>query len=214
MIHAYDKTYLERARNLFGIMLDFAVNELQFKLSKFWKMFLRSDICKQFEHGDPKVLAGLSGIEMTYVVVGDQFRSPKKQQSNTMVRSEEYWLGWALAYYQWYTGLSFFEITEIASIEDIIKLYSPYHEMDIQQFCDKMGELYAKKNINTKLKELRLAAGMSQSELAEAAEVSLRSIQQYEQRQKSINKACVETVLKLANALFCSPFDLMEKVII
>ena len=95
MIHAYDKTYLERARNSFGIMLDFAVNELQFDLSKFWLMFFQSDICKLFEHGDPKVLAGMSGIEMTYAVAGDSFRSEKP--ANTMTRSEEYWLGWALA---------------------------------------------------------------------------------------------------------------------
>lgn len=212
MIHAYDKTYLERARNLFDIMLDFAVNELQLDLSKFWKMFLQSDICKQFEHGDPKVLAGMSEIEITYAVTGDSFRSEKA--ANTMSRSEEYWLGWALAYYQWHTDLSFIEIAEIASIEDIRKLYSPYHEMDIRQFCDKMNELYAKKNTPTKLKKLRLAAGISQSELAESAEVPLRTIQQYEQRQKNINKTQAETVLKLANALLCRPVDLMEKVVI
>ena len=212
MIHAYDKTYLERARNSLGIMLDFAVNELQFDLSKFWEMFLQSDICKQFEHGDPKVLAGMSGIEMTYAVSGDSFRTEKT--ANIMIRSEDFWLGWALAYYQWYTDLSFSEITEIASIEDIRKLYSPYHEMDIRQFCDKMKELYVKQNTTTKLKKLRIAAGMSQSELAESAEVPLRTIQQYEQRQKNINKAQAETVLKLANTLFCRPVDLMEKVVI
>lgn len=212
MIHAYDKTYLERARNSLGIMLDFAVNELQINLSKFWEMFLQSDICKQFEHGDPNVLAGMSGIEMTYAVAGECFRSEKP--ASTMTRSEEYWLGWALAYYQWYTDLSFSEITKIASIEDIRNLYSPYHEMDIRQFCDKMNELYSKHNTTTKLKKLRLAAGMSQSELAESAEVPLRTIQQYEQRQKNINKAQAETVLKLAKALFCSPVDLMEKVVV
>ena len=80
--------------------------------------------------------------------------------------------------------------------------------------ADKMNELYAKKNTTTNLKKLRLAAGMSQSELSEAAEVPLRTIQQYEQRQKNINKAQTETVLKLADALFCRPIDLMEKVVV
>ena len=73
--------------------------------------------------------------------------------------------------------------------------------------ADKMNELYAKKNTTTNLKKLRLAAGMSQSELSETAEV-------YEQRQKNINKAQTETVLKLADALFCRPIDLMEKVVV
>ena len=80
--------------------------------------------------------------------------------------------------------------------------------------ADKMNELYAKKNTTTNLKKLRLAAGMSQSELSETAEVPLRTIQQYEQRQKNINKAQTETVLKLADALFCRPIDLMEKVVV
>lgn len=212
MIHAYDKTYLERARVSLGVMLDFAVNELQFQLSAFWKLFLQSDICPKFEHGDFSVLTGMSGIEITYSIVGDDYR--KKHSNNTLSRSKEYWLGWALAYYQWYTDLSFFEITEFVSIEEIRELYSPYHEMDIHQFCDKMNELYVKRNTTTKLKKLRLAAGMSQSELAEYAEVPLRTIQQYEQRQKNLNKAQAETVLKLANALFCRPVDLLEKVII
>ena len=80
----------------------------------------------------------MSGIEITYSVTGDSFRSEKA--ANTMTRSEEFRLGWALAYYQWHTDLSFSEITKIAPIEDIRKLYSSYHEMDIRQFCDKMNE--------------------------------------------------------------------------
>ena len=38
-------------------------------------------------------------------------------------------------------NISFKDIVEKVSLESIPSLYSPYHEMDIRQFCDKMNEL-------------------------------------------------------------------------
>ena len=67
-------------------------------------------------------------------------------------------------------------------------------------------------NPETKLKQLRQRAGMSQSELAEQSGVPVRTIQQYEQRQKSINKAQAEYLMMLANALHCKAEDLIEPV--
>ena len=42
--------------------------------------------------------------------------------------------------------------------------------------------------------------------------VSFRTIQQYEQRQKDINKAQAETLLRLSRSLFCNMEDLLEKI--
>lgn len=42
--------------------------------------------------------------------------------------------------------------------------------------------------------------------------IPLRTIQQYEQRQKNINKAQAETLLRLSRVLNCSVEDLIEKV--
>ena len=91
-------------------------------------------------------------------------------------------------------------------------LYTPYHEMDVRQFADKMNELYRAAKPETNLKSLRTMTEMSQSELARQAEIPVRTIQQYEQRQKDINKAQGETLLRLARVLHCSIDDLMEKV--
>ena len=63
----------------------------------------------------------------------------------------------------------------------------------------------------TNLKRIRVVYGCTQSELAEKADVSLRSIQMYEQRNKDINKASVDTVYRLAKALGCTTEDLMER---
>lgn len=60
------------------------------------------------------------------------------------------------------------------------------------------------------LKDLRLKKGLSQSKLAQQAEVSIRAIQEYEQGNRDINKAQAFTLLKLANILDCNIEDLME----
>ena len=82
--------------------------------------------------------------------------------------------------------------------------------MDVSQFCDHLNELYASRKPASNLKIKRLEAGISQSELAQMAEVSVRTIQQYEQKQKNINAASTETVIRIAKALNCSVLDLME----
>lgn len=55
------------------------------------------------------------------------------------------------------------------------------------------------------LKRLRVAAGLSQDDLARLSGVPIRMIQHYEQRVKSINRAAYETVAQLAQALHCRP---------
>ena len=107
--------------------------------------------------------------------------------------------------------MRFEEIIRYIPIAEIVKLYSPYHEMDIRQFCDKMDEQYRASKPETNLKTLRMKLGMSQRELAEASGVPLRTIQQYEQRQKNINKAQGEYLIMLAQALCCEVPDLIEK---
>ena len=70
-----------------------------------------------------------------------------------------------------------------------------------------MREFFA----DTSLKRIRTAYGCTQSELAKRSGVSLRSIQMYEQRNKDINKASAETLLRLSRVLGCTMEDLMEK---
>ena len=213
MIRAYDKVYLDKARIALGRMLDFAVYDLEYDIAEFFDLFLKSGLAAQFEKGDYSVIVGMSGVELAYQVLELTMGITERTKPRyTIDRSEEYWTGWALAYYQWDTALRFEEIIEHIPIAEIVKLYSPYHEMDIRQFCDKMDELYRAANPETNLKNRRMKLGMSQRELAEVSGVPLRTIQQYEQRQKNINKAQVEYFVMLAQALCCEIGDLIEKV--
>lgn len=62
---------------------------------------------------------------------------------------------------------------------------------------------------NEKLQAARLAAGMSQSQLAAAAGISVRILQDYERGARDINGAKLATLLKICNALECSLRDIL-----
>ena len=213
MIRAYHKVYLEKARTNLGRMLDFATYDLGYDPGEFFDLFMNCGLAERFGKGEFTLTVGMSGVELAYRVLEltkHQVEFPKPRYAAD--RSPEYWAGWALAYYQWETAMPFVEILEYIPLDDIIRMYSPYHEMDIRHFCDRMNELYRAANPETKLKQLRQRAGLSQSELAEASGVPVRTIQQYEQRQKSINKAQAEYLMMLARALHCNAEDLIEPV--
>ena len=62
----------------------------------------------------------------------------------------------------------------------------------------------------TQLQDKRRASGMSQSELAKAAEMSVRTLQSLETGARNIDKVSVLTALKLARALDCSIEDILD----
>ena len=62
---------------------------------------------------------------------------------------------------------------------------------------------------NEKLQKLRQAAGLSQSQLAEAAGVNVRMYQKYEQGDRDISKAQLTTLLRICKALSCKLSDIV-----
>ena len=212
MIRAYDKVYLDKARTALGRMLDFAVYDLKYDITEFFDRFIRSGVAERFETGDFSVIVGMSGVELAYEVLEQSGVESKRIKPNyTVDRSKEFWTGWALAYYQWATSMSFAEIVRYVPIKDMLALYLPYHEMDIRQFVDKVNAMYKAVKPETNLKLLRQKAGLSQRELADLSGIPVRTIQQYEQRQKNINKARAEYLVMLAKTLCCEIDKLIEK---
>lgn len=61
-----------------------------------------------------------------------------------------------------------------------------------------------------KLKQLRMAAGLSQSQLAEKAGLNVRVLQHYEQGSKNFDHARIDILLKYCLALDCKLSDLIE----
>lgn len=191
-------------------MFDYAVNGCRIEIEDFYRMFLMSSYAQRFETGNCSVVAGLSGVELAQRVIwehDEQRELPKPIFS--LDRSPEYWLGFYLSYYQWYNNLKFEQITSKVTIRDILLMYRKYHEMDVMHFVVALDEMRQERQV-ARLQEYRKRICLSQRELAEKADVPLRTIQQYEQKQKNINHARVDYVIRLAQALYCRPDDLME----
>ena len=212
MTRAYRETYLSNAQSTLGDALDYAINYCNISGEEFIKLFVTSSISKRMENGEPAILSGKSGIEIAIDVICETTGTQLDPQSHDrMDRSIEYWIGWALAYYQWYSARRYSEIFQALSFEELRQLYYPLHEADITKFVDVVDEKVKTFFKETNLKRIRMNYGCTQIELARQSGVSLRSIQMYEQRRKDINKASVETIYSIAKALGCTVEDLMEK---
>lgn len=211
MIHAYNIEYVKDAMNNLGEAADYAVSVCHISMDDFLTMFITSGISRQFESGVPKVVAGMSGTELVFEVLEKSGRHiPEWKEQTEYNYSAEYWCGYILAYYQWHSGRSFKDIMKHISAEEILNLYPALHEASEEKFVDTLNNIMKKKNAPTRLQELRKASGYSQRELAYRSKVSLRSVQQYEQRAKDINKAGASNLLALSKVLGCSIEDLME----
>ena len=65
-------------------------------------------------------------------------------------------------------------------------------------------------NNMSNLKDMRTRRGMTQAQLADAAGVNIRLVQDYEQGHKDINRAAAITVYQIAQALRCAVEDIIE----
>lgn len=212
MMNAYDKEYLYHAQKNFGHMVDFAVNTCDFDIDEFFNMFLASNVCVQFENGNPAYIAGRTGCELTRLIVSE-IKNEDIVHDDAMYldKSEEYWLGWALCYYIWLRNYEFKYVLSAVGAGEMIGMYDTMHEADISKFVEAVDEKLAEFYTQTALTRMRIAYGLSQSELAERSGVNVRVIQSYEQRLRDINKAQFSTVVALARALECEAEDLMDK---
>ena len=98
-----------------------------------------------------------------------------------------------------------------AGICNIRSMYWPLHEAPESKFVAIFDEMRTERAKATNLRTLREAAGLSQSQLAKASGVGVRSIQLYEQRQKDINKAQGIALYRLSRALRCTMEQLLER---
>lgn len=212
MIHAYQEIYLSKAQSVLGDAFDYAINTCGITGNDFVKLFTVSSVSKRMENGEPAYLAGKSGIEIVVEIVAETKNQELQiEPQEHFGRSKEYWIGWALAYYQWYSNRKYNDIFRVIPFENLQRMYYTLHEADITKFADiadsRMKEFFCETN----LKRIRTAYGFTQAELAERSGVSIRSIQMYEQRNKNINKASADTMYRLAKVLGCTMEDLIEK---
>ena len=213
MSRAYSELYLDDAMLNLGDMVDYAVCDLGFEPDEFFGWFISSGIASRFEKGNPKYVGGMSGYELAdAVLTATNVSYKKKEPSYSDFKGREYWAGWILAYYQWYTKKRFKDMVKDGLSRSTVFSMYILHEADVSKFVEAADEVIArnKENRKSKLSEIRKARGFTQQQLSDASGVTLRMIQLYEQRQNDINKAQVNIVLNLAKALGCEIEDIIE----
>ena len=212
MTHAYQEIYLSKAQAVLGDTFDYAINTCNIQGNDFVKLFIASSISKKMENGEPSYLAGKSGIEIALEIIAEtKGQVLQIEPHEHFERSIEYWIGWAIAYYQWYSGRKYVDIFKVLSFEYLQKMYYTLHEADITKFIDIVDSRIKEYFSETNLKRIRTAYGCTQADLSKRSGVGLRSIQMYEQRNKNINKASADTLYRLAKVLGCTMEDLIEK---
>ena len=203
MIHAYDEYYLDMTQKKLASMFEIAVYEEKMTVDEFGEKFINSYVSKAFENADPIYIAGKSANELLELVLNKQI----EQTEQNMFASPEYWVGYVLAYTQWYTFKSFKEIITSYPCSKLLLNYFPYHEMDIMEIVNLIIKHLS---MEPSLKTWRTKRKLTQRQLADISGVSLRAIKAYEQGKLEISKAQGETLYKLARTLDCSIEDLIR----
>jgi len=201
MIRAYDEMYVEGAMVRMGDMLEYACLDCGYDPDGFWKMFIQSGLARRFEIGDVSVIAGKSGPELAYMVLSDmdhQERYPLPAWRED--RSDLYWSGWVLAYFQWYENLTFLKIWDNISIRMLQKMYPTLHEADIAKAVDTM-EGMIKPSRKSKVQSLRLTRGLTQQELADRAHMAVSQLQRIEYGERKSENLSLKTAIALSEAL-------------
>lgn len=209
MIHAYSQLYLSKASRSVGNMLHDAVLELGIDGEEFLKRFIQSDVAEQFESGNPKYLAGKSGMELLLEVIEKTTgESCHVKLIKSYERSSVYWVGWMLTHYQWHSGRTFKNILNTISYDELLGLYGILHEADIQKSYEVLDAHFARGE--SRLKTVRKCCGLTQKALAKESGVSLNTIRAYECKSKDLNKAQFDIIMRLAKALKCDVCELMH----
>ncbi|MBQ5552162.1 MAG: helix-turn-helix transcriptional regulator [Erysipelotrichaceae bacterium] len=210
MRRAYNEMYLEDAMRNLGTAFDFAKHSYHIEMDDFYMFFVNSGIAGQFENGVPKYVSGISGIEIVLEVLNGRENIRYEKDYISYDYSCEYWCGWILAYFQWYYSINFDDLAYYLKMKDLERLYNILHETSEIKAVEVISAHIRNKNLISRLKYHRLKNDLSQKELSEESGVSLRMIQQYEQRKKDINMASTSSLYFLARVLNCQIENLME----
>lgn len=211
MIYAYSEFYLNDAKKILGTTFDYLVNDCNYDADWVSQLFDVSGYADMFEKGNPAIITGMSGIELGHAIIEKTYQSRDFPEYHyKQGYTPEYWSGWALAEYQWYTCRRFCNIFARIPLSEIILMYPVYHEMDISNFIIDMEEKFKLRFVESNLRKFRKNSKLSQEELAKVAEVSIEDIAAYENGSKSIDDAPAKELYKIAFILGCSIESLLE----
>ena len=64
MTNAYSELYIENAQKVLAQMMHYVVYDLDMDYDPYSRLFVQSGVAEQFEKGNPRFVAGMSGTEL------------------------------------------------------------------------------------------------------------------------------------------------------
>lgn len=213
---AYPYLYMNDARRCLGEFTSYVSQAIEgTSCDNALNIFMISSLAEPFENGDPRVVCGLSGIELYHMVTKEAGLARDYSPYEGYIQDEDssaYRAGALLAYCQWMTGLSFSEILSSISFDRLQALCEENEGMNSEEAAVIIRRrMAARRPYSSNLQAARKRLSLSQKELAALSGVNLRTLQQYETGDKDINRAAAETVEALARTLFCPAGRIMER---
>lgn len=138
---AYSELYVDDAQRTVAHAFDYAVNKMKYSLEEFTEMFVSFEYVHLLETGNPRYVAGMSGIELAAEICG---RSGKKMERLPYNPGLEYWTGYIASYYQWDRNITYKELFEKFGIERFRAAYPTFHECNKKRMFEYMDEIILK----------------------------------------------------------------------
>ena len=210
---AYDEKELPQVIRTLGKAFEFAEKCLPEGAAGFYRRFANSSVAATCTGPDAHPEIGGSAIELVLNVNEDASIDTLLMNEKRLSKQEIGRLRWEaelLCRYQWETGLPFTAVLRTLTEERLRALHADYAELPPAEVAQKISVPEAQESAATNLARFRRERGLSQAGLAKASGVTLRSIQQYEQRKKDISHAQARNVFALAQALDCTMEELLE----
>ena len=210
---AYDEKELPQVISTLGKAFEFAEKCLPEGAAGFYRRFANSSVAATCTDPDAHPELGGSAFELVLDVNEDASIDTLLMNEKRLSKQETGRLRWEaelVCRYQWETGLPFPAVFRTLTEERLRKLHADYAELPPAEVVQKISVPETHESTATNLARIRRERGLSQAGLAKASGVTLRSIQQYEQRKKDISHAQARSVLALAQALSCTMEELLE----
>lgn len=131
--NAYSEVFLSDVMDNMGEALEYATCACGIEGQLFLNDFVKSGVAELLGTGEPRLISGMSGIELARLVLERCGRLTPSEVKSIVGYSPEYWAGEVYAYYQWCSGCSFAEIFQAAPFEQVLQMYWPLHEADISK---------------------------------------------------------------------------------
>ena len=198
--------------NNFGICMSFACKYLGFQANEFFKLFASSKISIEYAKANPKYIYGMSGVELAYEILIDLGFDPKNVNDYELDKDINFWAGRILAYIQYMHNYDFKFLAEIINVNLLLDHFEELSNQTLSSTDEYIFKNLVSQDSKSRLQSRRKIVELSQTELAEKANINVRTLQQYEIKSKNINNASITNVMKLAEALGCKAEDILEYI--